>query len=61
MAQVRNGLGHFCLQSVPGRKAMARTKKGKQIYSTKLVQLKKMTPRIKTLGKRAAKTSAVKA
>jgi hypothetical protein len=49
------------LQSVPGRKAMARTKKGKQIYSTKLVQLKKMTPRIKTLGKRAAKTSAVKA
>ena len=34
--------------------------KGKQIYSTKLVQLKKQTPRVKHLGKRASKTIAVK-
>lgn len=35
-------------------------RKGKQIYSTKLVQLKKMTPHVKKLGKRASKTTAVK-
>lgn len=34
--------------------------KGKQIYSTKLTQLKKQTPRIKKLGKRASKTISVK-
>jgi hypothetical protein len=36
---------------------MARTKRAS---STKLVQLKKMTPRVKKLGKRASKTIAVK-
>ena len=37
---------------------MARTKR---VTKTKLVQLKKMVPHVKKLGKRAAKTSAVKA
>jgi hypothetical protein len=35
-------------------------KRMKVSSKTKLVQLKKMTPRVHTLGKRAAKTSAVK-
>jgi hypothetical protein len=52
-------LSHCCFQPLPRRNTMAK-RKGKQIYSTKLVQLKKMTPHVKKLGKRASKTTAVK-
>ncbi len=34
--------------------------KSKRVSKTSLVQLKKMTPRVNKLGKRAAKTTAVK-
>lgn len=34
--------------------------KGKQIYTQKMTHLKKQTPRLKSLGKRASKTIAVK-
>lgn len=40
---------------------MAKRKSKKAVSTTtKLVQLKKMTPRVKALGKRASKTIAVK-
>jgi hypothetical protein len=39
---------------------MAKTKKSKKAISPKPTQLKKMTPRIHSLGKRASKTIAVK-
>ena len=55
-------LSHFCFcgqrSALSKEKTMARTKR---VTKTKLVQLKKMVPHVKKLGKRAAKTSAVKA
>jgi hypothetical protein len=51
-------LGHFCFGTTSKEDGMKKSKKA--VSSVKLVQLKKMTPRIKALGKRASKTSAVK-
>jgi hypothetical protein len=55
-------LSHFCFcgqrSAFSKEKPMARSKR---VTKTKLVQLKKMVPHVKKLGKRAAKTSAVKA